>query len=102
MLRKFPSKGTIGFLAIHLMESGASYEATTKKVLKTFPTSKWNKAHWAWYRHQLKVGNYVVPAVEVPKPKSRKAPKQIPVVDDSNDGIDGNPAVEVGSLAATS
>jgi len=38
-----------------------SYEKLTSIVLKHFPTSKWKKAHYAWYKSKIKRGEIPVP-----------------------------------------
>ncbi len=38
-----------------------SYEKLTVEVLKYFPTSKWQKTHYAWYKSKIKRGEIVVP-----------------------------------------
>lgn len=37
------------------------YEKLTSLVLKHFPTSKWQKAHYAWYKSKIKRGEISVP-----------------------------------------
>ena len=34
----------------------SDYNATTRKIKKYFPESKWNKRHFAWYRSKIKTG----------------------------------------------
>jgi len=41
-----------------------SYEKLTSIVLKHFPTSKWKKSHYAWYKSKIKRGEIVVPGFE--------------------------------------
>lgn len=45
------------------MSEGAfpSYEKLTTLVLKNFPTSKWQKTHYAWYKSKIKRGEIPVP-----------------------------------------
>ncbi|TGG92887.1 DUF91 domain-containing protein [Natronospirillum operosum] len=38
-----------------------SYEKLTSLVLENFPSSKWQKTHYAWYKSQIKRGEIVVP-----------------------------------------
>lgn len=38
-----------------------SYEKLTSLVLKYFPTSKWQKSHYAWYKSKIKRGEILVP-----------------------------------------
>jgi len=50
------------------MEEGSfpSYEKLTSLVLKHFPTSKWQKTHYAWYKSKIKRGEIEVPGFESP------------------------------------
>jgi len=41
-----------------------SYERLTSLVLKHFPTSKWQKTHYAWYKSKIKRGEISVPGFE--------------------------------------
>jgi len=41
-----------------------SYEKLTSIVLKHFPTSKWKKSHYAWYKSKIKRGEIIVPEFE--------------------------------------
>jgi endonuclease len=41
-----------------------SYEKLTSLVLQHFPTSKWKKTHYAWYKSKIKTGDIVVPGFE--------------------------------------
>ncbi|MCH8041434.1 MAG: DUF91 domain-containing protein [Nitrospinae bacterium] len=41
-----------------------SYEKLTSLVLKHFPTSKWQKTHYAWYKSKIKPGEISVPGFE--------------------------------------
>ncbi len=41
-----------------------SYEKLTSLVLKYFPTSKWKKSHYAWYKSKIKRGDIVVPGFD--------------------------------------
>lgn len=75
-LRKFPKAGTIGNMVLTALASNPNLktEDIQKKVLVKFPDSKFNTAHLAWYKHQVKVGNYILPKDE-PKPRTPKKPK---------------------------
>ncbi len=48
------------------MSEGAypSYEKLTSLVLKYFPTSKWQKTHYAWYKSKIKRGEIPVPGID--------------------------------------
>jgi len=41
-----------------------SYEKLTSLVLKHFPTSKWQKTHYAWYKSKIKRGEITVPGFD--------------------------------------
>ncbi len=41
-----------------------SYEKLTSLVLKYFPTSKWQKTHYSWYKSKVKNGDIIVPGFE--------------------------------------
>ena len=41
-----------------------SYEKLTSLVLKHFPTSKWKKTHYAWYKSKIKRGEISVPGFD--------------------------------------
>lgn len=59
--------GTIKELVIETcINTGAfpSYEKLTSLVLKHFPTSKWQKTHYAWYKSKIKRGEIPVPGFE--------------------------------------
>jgi hypothetical protein len=43
---------------VHRCNGHVSSEALTEAVGKHFPTSKWKKSHWAWYRHQILHGRF--------------------------------------------
>jgi hypothetical protein len=61
------SFGTIKELVIETcMNEGTfpSYEKLTSLVLKHFPTSKWQKTHYAWYKSKIKRGEIPVPGFE--------------------------------------
>ena len=80
-LRKFPKAGTIGNMVLTALDKdpGLKCETITKVVLKKFPDSKFNTAHLAWYKHQVKVGNYILPSCvgeeKVPKAKKARKPR---------------------------
>lgn len=40
-----------------------SYENLTALVRQHFPTSKWQKTHYAWYKSKIKTGDICVPGV---------------------------------------
>ncbi|MDW5416947.1 endonuclease NucS [Iodobacter sp. CM08] len=41
-----------------------SYEKLTNLVLNSFPNSKWQKTHYAWYKSKIKRGGIAVPGGE--------------------------------------
>lgn len=41
-----------------------SYEKLTALVLENFPSSKWQKTHYAWYKSKIKRGEISVPGVD--------------------------------------
>ena len=41
-----------------------SYEKLTSLVKANFPNSKWKKSHYAWYKHQIKIGKIKISGVE--------------------------------------
>ena len=43
---------------VHRCDGRVDYEALTAEVRKHFPTSKWQKTHWAWYRYQIIHGRF--------------------------------------------
>jgi endonuclease len=45
-------------------EAFPSYEKLTSLVLKYFPTSKWQKTHYAWYKSKIKRGEISVPGFD--------------------------------------
>lgn len=40
-----------------------SYERLTSLVRQHFPTSKWQKTHYAWYKSKIKTGEICVPGI---------------------------------------
>lgn len=84
-LRKFPKAGTIGNMVLTALAGNKDLktEDISKKILKKFPESKFNSAHLAWYKHQVRVGNYILPTgTSAPKAKkTRKSRKSTAVVD---------------------
>lgn len=41
-----------------------SYEKLTSLVLKYFPTSKWKRTHYAWYKSKIKRGEIPIPGFD--------------------------------------
>src|SRR5437868_4764420 len=44
-----------------------SYEKLTALVRQHFPTSKWQKTHYAWYKSKIKTGDIQVPGFSADK-----------------------------------
>lgn len=42
-----------------------SYEKLTALVLQHFPTSKWQKTHYAWYKSKIRTGAFSIPGVSM-------------------------------------
>lgn len=79
-IRQFPKSGSIGHLVLTTIAKTPTidYEAITKLVKAAFPTSKWQASHWAWYKHQIKIGSYTLPTIEQKaKSKGKKASKPV-------------------------
>ena len=45
-----------------------SYQKLTSLVREHFPTSKWQKTHYAWYKSKIKTGEIVVPGISSEAP----------------------------------
>lgn len=75
-LRKFPKAGTIGFIVLNALAKNPDLKTQDilPQVLKEHTESRFNSAHLAWYKHQVKVGNYILPG-GVKAKKSRKGKK---------------------------
>lgn len=43
---------------VHRCTGRVDYEALTAEVRKRFPSSKWKRTHWAWYRYQILRGRF--------------------------------------------
>jgi len=73
--RKFPKAGTIGHIVLNALAAKPDLktEDILPEVMAKFPESKFNTAHLAWYKHQVKVGNYDLSGITGTAPK--KAPK---------------------------
>lgn len=74
-IRQFPKTGSIGNLVLTTLAKSPTidYEAMTKLVKTAFPNSKWQASHWAWYKHQVKIGSYTLPTTT---PKTSKKAKK--------------------------
>jgi hypothetical protein len=72
-LRKFPKAGTIGHIVLTALAKNPDLttEQILPTVLKKFSESKFSNSHLAWYRHQVKVGGYILPKAEAKKTRKR-------------------------------
>jgi hypothetical protein len=43
---------------VHRCAGRVDYDALTREVRKHFPSSKWQRTHWAWYRCQIRRGRF--------------------------------------------
>ena len=43
---------------VHSCKGKVDYEVLAQQVKKHFPTSKWQRSHWTWYRHQIVRGRF--------------------------------------------
>lgn len=43
---------------VHASGGNVDYASLTERVRSRFPASKWQKTHWAWYRHQILHGRF--------------------------------------------
>lgn len=53
-----------------------SYEKLTSLVRQHFPTSKWQKTHYAWYKSKIKTGEIQIPEISVER-NVESAPEEI-------------------------
>lgn len=80
-LRKFPKAGTIGHMVLTALAKNPDLKTDQiqKQVLKKFPESKFNAAHMAWYKNQVKNKNYILPTAAPKKARAPRKPKaQVP------------------------
>ena len=77
-LRKFPKAGTIGHMVLTALAKNPDLKTKDilPKILKKFPESKFNEAHMAWYKHQVRRKNFILPKVEAAPKKPKRAKKQ--------------------------
>lgn len=77
-IRKYPKEGTIGRVVLdHLAKNPTADTVEVDKIVrKSHPDSKFNKAHLAWYKHQIKVGNYILPTESKVKGKDKSKGKK--------------------------
>lgn len=61
-LRKFPKAGTIGNMVLTALAKNPDLktEDILPAIKAKFSDSKFNPAHLAWYKHQVKNGNYIL------------------------------------------
>ena len=63
-MRKFPARGTIGHLVLTELHKNMDVTCAylQKKIFKHHPDSKFNEAHLAWYKTQIRKCRYEMPA----------------------------------------
>ena len=77
-----PKQGTIGYMALEFMRDhpDGPVDKIQAKILTKFPQSKFDKSHWAWYKHQVSKGKYEYPPmagnVKTKKVKTKKTKKE--------------------------
>jgi hypothetical protein len=49
-----PGTGTIGFLVKKLLKENRSFAEISSEVLRLFPSSRFNRQHYNWYRNRFK------------------------------------------------
>jgi hypothetical protein len=62
-VRSYPKRGTIGRYVLDRLKSKPSLKCQDLMpyIQKHWPDSRFNPAHLAWYRHQVRVGAYKYP-----------------------------------------
>ena len=63
-----------------------SYEKLTSLVRQHFPTSKWQKTHYAWYKSRIKTGEIVVPGISSTEREAADGDQIDAEVDESIEG----------------
>jgi len=43
---------------VHRAKGHVDYDSLTREVKSQFPTSRWQKTHWTWYRYQIVRGRF--------------------------------------------
>ena len=43
---------------VHRMKGVVDYDVLTREVLQHFPSSRWKRTHWGWYRSQIRSGRF--------------------------------------------
>ena len=76
------------------MEAGSipTYEKLTALVRQHFPTSKWQKTHYAWYKSKIKNGEIAVPGLQASEPDQDQA-------DAAGDDVPDIEAIEEATLS---
>ena len=55
---KYRTIKSLVFDLIHRTTGRVRFDEVTSEVRKHFPTSRWQKSHWAWYRSQIVTGRF--------------------------------------------
>ena len=97
VVARVPKQGTIGYIALEILRDhpDATAEDIGKVILKSFPESKWNKSHLAWYKHQVRSGKIAYPESDgKKKTSSRRSSKKAKKAKDdtTTDNADSTPA----------
>lgn len=68
-----------------------SYEKLTSLVRQHFPSSKWKKTHYAWYKSKIKTGEIVVPGISS---NEREAANGDPIEAEVEESIEASLSLE--------
>lgn len=68
-----------------------SYEKLTSLVRQHFPTSKWKKTHYAWYKSKIKTGEIAVPGIS---PGEREAANGDQIESEVEESIEASLSLE--------
>jgi hypothetical protein len=68
-----------------------SYEKLTSLVRQHFPTSKWQKSHYAWYKSKIKTGEIAVPGIS---PSEREAANGDQIENEVEESIEASVSLE--------
>ena len=60
-----------------------SYEKLTSLVREHFPTSKWQKTHYAWYKSKIKTGEIQIPGMSAEKSEESSGDEIVTEVEES-------------------
>ena len=56
--KSLPTIKSAVFDAIHRAKGKITYEDISSEVKGRFPESKWQRSHWAWYKHHIAKGRF--------------------------------------------